>query len=157
MLHPSYSDLIRVVNSEVEEGEQPVVQSRYSIVIATAKRARQIIAGAEPLVEDAEGKKPLSIAVEELYNGAVKIQQPMRRLRRKQRKPKNRKRKQWKNNLKIGQNIWKEELDEQKEESYFRYSHRSGLIAADDLCRTLCLVFPPFSAGNLCEWHRQFQ
>ena len=73
MLHPSYSDLIRVVNSEVEEGEQPVVQSRYSIVIATAKRARQIIAGAEPLVEDAEGKKPLSIAVEELYNGAVKI------------------------------------------------------------------------------------
>lgn len=73
MLHPSYSDLIRVVNSEVEEGEQPVVQSRYSIVIATAKRARQIIAGAEPLVEDAEGKKPLSIAAEELYNGAVKI------------------------------------------------------------------------------------
>ena len=73
MLHPSYSDLIRVVNSEAEEGEQPVVQSRYSIVIATAKRARQIIAGAEPLVEDAEGKKPLSIAVEELYNGAVKI------------------------------------------------------------------------------------
>ena len=73
MLHPSYSDLIRVVNSEVEEGEQPVVQSRYSIVMATAKRARQIIAGAEPLVEDAEGKKPLSIAVEELYNGAVKI------------------------------------------------------------------------------------
>ena len=45
MLHPSYSDLINVVNSEVEPGEQPVVQSRYSIVIATAKRARQIIAG----------------------------------------------------------------------------------------------------------------
>ena len=73
MLHPSYSDLIRVVNSEVEEGEQPVVQSRYSIVIATAKRARQLIAGAEPRVEHAEGKKPLSIAVEELYTGAVKI------------------------------------------------------------------------------------
>ena len=48
MLHPSYSDLINVVNSEVEPGEQPVVQSRYSIVIATAKRARQIIAGEEP-------------------------------------------------------------------------------------------------------------
>ena len=47
MLHPSYSDLINVVNSEVEPGEQPVVQSRYSIVIATAKRARQIIAGEE--------------------------------------------------------------------------------------------------------------
>ena len=47
MLHPSYSDLIKVVNSEVEPGEQPVVQSRYSIVIAAAKRARQIIGGAD--------------------------------------------------------------------------------------------------------------
>ena len=47
MLHPSYTDLINVVNKEVEQGEQPVVQSRYSIVIATAKRARQLIAGEE--------------------------------------------------------------------------------------------------------------
>lgn len=44
MLHPSYSDLMKVVNSGVEEGETPVVNSRYSIVMATAKRARQIIA-----------------------------------------------------------------------------------------------------------------
>ena len=73
MLHPSYSDLIEVANSGVEEGEHPVVNSRYSIVIATAKRARQIISGAEPLVDDAEGKKALSIAVEELYTGQVKI------------------------------------------------------------------------------------
>ena len=73
MLHPSYSDLIEVANSGVEEGDQPVVNSRYSIVIATAKRARQIIAGAEPLVDDAAGKKALSIAVEELYTGQVKI------------------------------------------------------------------------------------
>nr|MBP7386985.1 DNA-directed RNA polymerase subunit omega [Lachnospiraceae bacterium] len=42
-------------------------------VIATAKRARQIIGGDEPLVENAKGKKPLSIAVEELYTGKVKI------------------------------------------------------------------------------------
>ncbi|HIS46024.1 MAG TPA: DNA-directed RNA polymerase subunit omega [Candidatus Scybalocola faecigallinarum] len=72
MLHPSYTDLMAVVNSEVEEGEQPVVQSRYSIVIASAKRARQIIAGSQPLV-DGRGKKPLSIAVEELYKGKVKV------------------------------------------------------------------------------------
>lgn len=72
MLHPSYSDLMTVVNSEVEPGEQPVVQSRYSIVMATSKRARQIIAGDEPLVP-AKGKKPLSIAIEELYNSKVKI------------------------------------------------------------------------------------
>ena len=73
MLHPSYSDLMAVANSEVEDGEQPVVQSRYSIVMATSKRARQIIAGDAPLVEKAEGKKPLSIAVEELYNSKIKI------------------------------------------------------------------------------------
>ena len=72
MIYPSYTDLMEVVNSEVEPGEQPVVQSRYSIVLATAKRARQIIAGSEPLVE-ASNKKPLSLAVEELYRGKVKI------------------------------------------------------------------------------------
>ena len=72
MLHPSYSDLMKVVNSEVEPGEAKVVNSRYSIVMATAKRARQIISGDEPLV-DGEGKKPLSIAVEELNDAQIKI------------------------------------------------------------------------------------
>lgn len=73
MLHPSYSDLMAVVNSEVELGEEPVVQSRYSIVMATAKRARQIVSGEEAYVEDSEGKKPLSLAIEELYNSKIKI------------------------------------------------------------------------------------
>ncbi len=72
MLHPSYTDLMTVVNSEVEPGEQPVVQSRYSIVLATAKRARQIIAGEEPLVPG-NGRKPLSLAIDELYKSKVKI------------------------------------------------------------------------------------
>ena len=73
MIHPSYRDLMDVVNEDIEPGEEPIVQSRYSIVIATAKRARQLIGGAEPLINDVEGKKPLSIAVEELYEGKVKI------------------------------------------------------------------------------------
>ena len=73
MLHPSYTDLINAVNSGLEPGEEPVVQSRYSIVIATAKRARQLIAGEEPLINGAGGKKPLSVAVEELYEQKVKI------------------------------------------------------------------------------------
>lgn len=72
MLHPSYTDLIKVANSEVEPGEAPVVNSRYSIVMATAKRARQIIAGEEPLV-DTKQTKPLSIAIEELSKGKIKI------------------------------------------------------------------------------------
>ncbi len=73
MLHPSYSDLIDAVNSSVEPGEEPVVQSRYSIVIAAAKRARQLIDGDDALVAGAAGKKPLSVAVEELYQQKVKI------------------------------------------------------------------------------------
>lgn len=72
MLHPSYTDLIKVVNSGVEEGEDPVVSSRYSIVMATSKRARQIIAGDDELV-DGRGKKPLSVAVEELNEGKIRI------------------------------------------------------------------------------------
>lgn len=72
MLHPSYTDLMEVVNSEVEPGEQPVVQSRYSIVLATAKRARQIISGDEPLVQT-DSSKPLSVAIDELYHSKVKI------------------------------------------------------------------------------------
>ena len=64
---------MKVVNSEVEPGEAPVVNSRYSIVMATSKRARQLIAGAKPLISGTAGKKPLSIAVEELNQGAIKI------------------------------------------------------------------------------------
>ena len=75
MLHPSYTDLMTVVNSEVEPGEEKVVNSRYSIVLATAKRARQLIDGNEALVDTSKkkGEKPLSIAVDELYSGKVKI------------------------------------------------------------------------------------
>ena len=73
MIHPSYVDLMQVVNKGVEEGETPVINSRYSIVMATAKRARQIVDGDEPLIDNAEGEKPLSIAVEELNQGQIRI------------------------------------------------------------------------------------
>lgn len=73
MIHPSYVDLIQVVNKGVEEGETPVINSRYSIVMATAKRARQIVDGDEPLIADAEGEKPLSIAIEELNQEKIRI------------------------------------------------------------------------------------
>lgn len=72
MLHPSYTDLMKVVNAGVEIGEEPVVNSRYSIVIATSKRARQLIDGAEPrIVSDCN--KPFSTAVNELYKGKIRI------------------------------------------------------------------------------------
>ncbi len=74
MLHPSYSDLMQVVNSGVEEGEEPVVSSRYSIVLATAKRARQIIARqAGDNLDVIAVSKPLSKAISELNQGKIKI------------------------------------------------------------------------------------
>lgn len=72
MLHPSYTDLMDAVNDTATELEHPVVKSRYSIVLATAKRARQIISGAEPFAENT-ARKPLSIAVDEFYNKKVTI------------------------------------------------------------------------------------
>ena len=73
MLHPSYTELMEKFNKEGETGEEPVINSRYSIVIATSKRAREIIGGDEPLVNGMEGEKPLSIAVKELYDSKIKI------------------------------------------------------------------------------------
>lgn len=73
MIHPSYVDLMEVVNKDVEEGETPVINSRYSIVMATAKRARQLVNQDTPLIENYYGRKPLSIAVEELNEGKIRI------------------------------------------------------------------------------------
>lgn len=73
MLHPSYTDLMKVVNKDVEEGETKVVNSRYSIVMATAKRAREIIDGSMPLVDTKPGEKPLSIAISEMNQGKITI------------------------------------------------------------------------------------
>ncbi len=73
MLHPSYTDLMKVVNKDVEEGETKVVNSRYSIVMATAKRAREIIDGNMPLVAVKNGEKPLSVAIAELNQAKIKV------------------------------------------------------------------------------------
>ena len=87
MIHPSYVELMKVVNEDVAIGEEPVVNSRYSIVLATAKRAREIIESekyiypyckrigerTENMEETQRRTKPLSVAVDELYRGDVKI------------------------------------------------------------------------------------
>ena len=69
MLRPSYSDILDVIT---RDNDDSTIGSRYTIVIAAAKRARQLISGKEALVA---GKcdKPLSIAVEELNQGKIKI------------------------------------------------------------------------------------
>lgn len=74
MIHPSYSELIQAINNNAEEDDNTMMlNSRYSLVLATSKRARQLIAGAEPMVRGAAGKKPLSVAIDEFYQGQVKI------------------------------------------------------------------------------------
>ena len=74
MIHPSYSELIEAINTNNEDDDESMVlNSRYSLVLATSKRARQLIAVSKPLVEGASGKKPLAIAIDELYKGKVKI------------------------------------------------------------------------------------
>lgn len=72
MLHPSYSDLMKVVNADCEPGEAKIVNSRYSIVMATSRRARQIIGGDDPYITT-DDKKPLSVAIDELNQGKIKI------------------------------------------------------------------------------------
>ena len=73
MLHPSYTDLMKVVNKDVEEGATQVVNSRYSIVMATAKRARELIDGVMPMVAVKDGEKPLSVAIDELNQAKIKV------------------------------------------------------------------------------------
>ena len=77
MLHPSYTELMDAINTNNEDDDTTMsINSRYSLVLAASKRARQLIAGAKPMVAGAAGKKPLSIAIDELYQGQVKILAP---------------------------------------------------------------------------------
>lgn len=47
MIHPSYSELIEAINTNNEDDDEALVlNSRYSLVLAASKRARQLIAGA---------------------------------------------------------------------------------------------------------------
>jgi DNA-directed RNA polymerase subunit omega len=43
---------------------------RYTAIVAVSQRARQIIDGAEPVIE-CKSKKPVSIAIEELKAGKI--------------------------------------------------------------------------------------
>ena len=46
------------------------VDDRYSLIIMTSKRARQLAAGAKKLT-DAEDKSPVTLAVDEIFEGSV--------------------------------------------------------------------------------------
>ncbi len=65
MLHPSYSDLMTVINARNDDVN---LKSRYSVIIAAAKRARQLVE--EKNILD---KKAISVSVDELYQGKIDI------------------------------------------------------------------------------------
>ena len=70
MLRPSYTELMEVLNSD--DNIDMKVTSRYTIVIAASKRARQLVYGAEPLAY-AESDKAVSIAINEIAQGKINI------------------------------------------------------------------------------------
>lgn len=71
MLEPSYSELMDVLNEKTNDKNE--VTSRYTIVIAAAKRARQIIDGDEPMIEVDAKSKPVSTAVGEIRDGKLQV------------------------------------------------------------------------------------
>lgn len=63
MYNPSFNELSKIGDS------------RYTLVMLTAKRARQIVDGAEPLIET-QSTKPVTIAIEEILERKVKYKKP---------------------------------------------------------------------------------
>ncbi len=46
------------------------VDSRYTLVVETSKRARQLVGGAQPLIDPKE-MKPLMVAIDEVNRGLL--------------------------------------------------------------------------------------
>ena len=72
MIHPSYNELYEVINKDRND-DDPLLSSRYAVCTATAKRAEQLIRGQEPLTNNVKNGKPLSIAIDEIFTGKVKV------------------------------------------------------------------------------------
>ena len=49
MIHPSYTELMEVINEGAEIDDEPLVTSRYSVYLLQV-RARQLIAGKKAMV-----------------------------------------------------------------------------------------------------------
>ena len=58
MLNPSVNELIKKVDS------------RYTLIVAVSKRAREIVEGGEPLI-NISSKKPVTIATYEMDAGKI--------------------------------------------------------------------------------------
>lgn len=63
MLHPSISEITKKADS------------RYTLVMLTAKRSRQIVEGSKPYIET-DSKKPVSIAIGEILEDKITYKRP---------------------------------------------------------------------------------
>jgi len=52
-----------------------IADSRYTLVMLAAKRSRELVDGAEPLIET-DSTKPVSIAIEEIVEGKITYHRP---------------------------------------------------------------------------------
>ncbi|MDY6083823.1 MAG: DNA-directed RNA polymerase subunit omega [Dialister sp.] len=59
MCYPSIDNLVKKIDT------------KYSLVTLAALRAREITDGAPALIEDAAGKKPVTVALEEIYEDKI--------------------------------------------------------------------------------------
>lgn len=66
MLEPSFDYLLGKVGN------------KYTLVVAAAKRARQLNEGARPLVEEEGAPKPVLLALKEIAAGRLVISEPDR-------------------------------------------------------------------------------
>jgi DNA-directed RNA polymerase subunit omega len=58
-----------IVNPTIVELSEKV-DCRYTLVVLASKRARQLLAGTQPLI-DAKDMKPLKVAVDEINRGLL--------------------------------------------------------------------------------------
>ncbi|WP_077367339.1 DNA-directed RNA polymerase subunit omega [Anaerosalibacter sp. Marseille-P3206] len=63
MLHPSIGEITKKADS------------RYTLVMLTSKRARQIVDGSKPYI-DTDSTKPVSIAIAEILEDKISYRRP---------------------------------------------------------------------------------
>lgn len=66
MLHPSYVELIDHVNNVNKEKGEPEINSRYTLVMAVARRARDLVNGSPKMIVNDNGGRMLAQAVAEM-------------------------------------------------------------------------------------------
>lgn len=71
MFEPSGQELINIANESILNDNEKI-KSKYTVIIAAAKRARQLVDEKDERID--EGANPLTIAIDEIKNKEVKIE-----------------------------------------------------------------------------------